>query len=110
MQKNGKAYGAPYAFPLCIPLFFRAVEKERHRAGADVRAGDRLVVDLEAFAGKAPFAQKTEQIVRPLAVVRVGDADARGLIQRALVEIVRQLGVGLLIPCLLYTSPSPRDA
>lgn len=31
----------------------------------------------------------------------MGDADARGLIQRALIEIVRQLGVGLLIPAHL---------
>ncbi len=73
-----------------------ALEKQRHRAGADVRAGDGLVAHGQAFAGEAALTQRIEQKLRAGCIVCVRDADLLGLVGDELLVKVRQRGERLL--------------
>ena len=73
-----------------------ALEKQRHRAGADVRAGNGLVAHGQAFAGEAALTQRIEQKLRAGCIVCVRDADLLGLVGDELLVKVRQRGERLL--------------
>ena len=72
-----------------------AVEEKRHRAGADVRAGDRLVADAEDLAGETLGPQPGDQGLEALGIVGVGDADAGCAVGEEAVVGVGQGVIGL---------------
>ena len=70
---------------------------------------------LAARLLRAPFAQvsllgATEQIIAAQHAPTAPLNDRRGPREQSLCSVTAASGAALVVPCLLYTSPSPRDS
>ena len=84
-----------------VRLSVHAVEEQRHRSRADMAARDRLIAHGQAVAGEAALAQRVEQKLRTLGVIRVRDADLFRLVRDQLFIEVSKGSEGLLAPARL---------
>ena len=68
----------------------RARIEQRDRSRTDMRAGDRLIVDRDAFAGKAALPQLVLQKCGVLRGVGMGNADRAAAVCHKLIITLRQ--------------------
>ena len=93
---------ATYVEPLNVPVLEAIIEKERPDALLPTLGG-QTALNLAMALEEAGILNKYDVELIGADAEAIDTAENRDLFKQAMIEI------GLEVPCLLYTSPSPRD-